>query len=597
MKTKSLLFILLLLIFQNAIAQQRGFKNINIKIEGQTTSLYQQSHALVIGVSDYTNGWPDLPGVKNDITKVKQVLEKNGFHVVSIENPNDKELEDAYEDFIDNYGANDNNRLLFYFAGHGHTMKATDGRDMGYIVPSNAPLPQKDKTGFHRKALSMRSMDKYARDILSKHALFLFDACFSGQLFNLSRAVPASISNKTTKAVRQFITSGSAEEEVPDKSLFREYFVKAITTNDADGNNDNYLTASELSEYLFDNVTNYSYDNQHPQYGKIRDKFLDQGDFVFILGENQVSEPERKISIIEETIATYGSIKLTTEISGNLYFDGSYLKQVRANTLITLDDISTGTHLLKISGENDWEKSVTVYKNYATSLTAEAPKNRKYYEGMVLVKGGTFKMGSNDGESDEKPVHTVTVDDFYIGKYEVTQKQWKEIMGSNPSRYKGDNLPVENVSWDDVQKFIKKLNQKTGQNYRLPTEAEWEYAARGGSTGSPTKYAGSNNIDDVAWYSSNSGRKTHAVGTKKANELGIYDMSGNVWEWCSDWYGSYSSGSQNNPQGSSSGTFRVLRGGSWLRGTNFCRVANRIRYNRVLTGSSVGFRIVHQYKM
>jgi formylglycine-generating enzyme required for sulfatase activity len=195
---------------------------------------------------------------------------------------------------------------------------------------------------------------------------------------------------------------------------------------------------------------------------------------------------------------------------------------------------------------------------------------------MVYVKGGTFQMGSNDGDSDEKPVHTVTVSDFYIGKYEVTQKQWREIMGNNPSNFKNcDNCPVEKVSWNDVQEFIKKLNQKTGKNYRLPTEAEWEYAARGGSQSRGYKYAGSNNIGEVAWYDGNSSSKTHAVGGKKPNELGIYDMSGNVYEWCSDWYVNYSAGSQRNPQGPTSGFDRVLRGGSWSGLAGFCRVSNR----------------------
>ncbi len=213
---------------------------------------------------------------------------------------------------------------------------------------------------------------------------------------------------------------------------------------------------------------------------------------------------------------------------------------------------------------------------------------------MVFVEGGTFEMGSNKGDSDEKPVHKVTVNSFYMGKYEVTQKQWKAIMGNNPSYFKGDDLPVENVSWNDVQEFIKKLNQTTGQHYRLPTEAEWEYAARGGNESRGYKYSGSNNIDEVAWYDKNSGNHTHQVGTKAPNELGIYDMTGNVWEWCSDWYNKnyYRHSPQNNPQGPASGKYRVLRGGSWLNLAGNCRVANRYWYVPDFTYLTIGFRVV-----
>ena len=211
---------------------------------------------------------------------------------------------------------------------------------------------------------------------------------------------------------------------------------------------------------------------------------------------------------------------------------------------------------------------------------------------MVFVKGGTFQMGSNKYD-DEKPIHTVTISDFYIGKYEVTQKQWKEIMGNNPSRFKGNNLPVEKVSWNDVQNFLQKFNAKTGENYRLPTEAEWEYAARGGNKSNAYKYSGSNNISDVAWYDSNSGNKTHNVGTKQANELGIYDMSGNVWEWCSDWYGKnyYSNSSQYNPQGPSSGSSRVYRGGGWYDYASCCRVAYRYYWYPDYSSINLGFRL------
>ncbi len=200
------------------------------------------------------------------------------------------------------------------------------------------------------------------------------------------------------------------------------------------------------------------------------------------------------------------------------------------------------------------------------------------YEGMVLVEGGWFDMGSNDGLSDEKPIHRVYVNSFYIGKYEVTQKQWKEVMGNNPSHFSGCNdCPVENVSWNDIQDFLKKLNTQTGRKYRLPTEAEWEYAARGGNKSNGYKYSGSNNIADVAWYGTNSNNTIHNVGQKKPNELGIYDMSGSVWEWCSDLYDKeyYTKSLEKNPQGPTSGTSRVLRGGSWFDIDYICRTADR----------------------
>jgi serine/threonine protein kinase len=238
---------------------------------------------------------------------------------------------------------------------------------------------------------------------------------------------------------------------------------------------------------------------------------------------------------------------------------------------------------------------------------------------MVAVKGGSFQMGSDKYKS-EQPIHEVTLSDFYIGKYPVTQKLWEAVMGDNPSYFQtgrelraGDifrsavvlnqdtsDNPVENVSWDDVQKFINKLNKKSGKKHRLPTEAEWEYAAKGGNKSQGFEYAGSNSINDVVWYNENSyslGKNhpdygTNPVGEKKANELGIFDMSGNVSEWCSDWYASYPSGTQTNPKGALSGGNRVLRGGSWYDDAQYCRSAYRISGSPVISFNFLGFRLV-----
>ncbi|MCQ2324623.1 MAG: SUMF1/EgtB/PvdO family nonheme iron enzyme [Paludibacteraceae bacterium] len=221
---------------------------------------------------------------------------------------------------------------------------------------------------------------------------------------------------------------------------------------------------------------------------------------------------------------------------------------------------------------------------------------------MIQVEGGTFTMGAtseqgSDAYDWEKPTHSVTLSDYYIGKYEVTQALWEAVMGNNPSYFKGNTKPVENVSWNDCQNFISKLNsllssQLGGKRFALPTEAQWEYAARGGKKSLGYKYAGSNNIGAVAWYSDNSGSDTHVVGTKSPNELGLYDMTGNVHEFCRDGYGNYSSLSQTNPIGSSDESVRVSRGGGWINIARVCRVSYRCGNKTSDQDSNLGFRIV-----
>ena len=214
---------------------------------------------------------------------------------------------------------------------------------------------------------------------------------------------------------------------------------------------------------------------------------------------------------------------------------------------------------------------------------------------MVEVRGGTFTMGATseqgDANDDEKPTHEVTLSDYYIGKTEVTQALWEAVMGNNPSYFQGKSLPVENISWNDCKTFIVKLNALTGKTFRMPTEAEWEYAARGGSKSRGYKYSGSGNIDEVAWHKDNSEEKTHEVGTKRPNELGLYDMSGNVWEWCNDWYGDYSSASQTNPKGPDSGANRIGRGGGWWYYARGCRCSIRGDFGPDYSNEFLGLRL------
>jgi len=506
--------------------EERGFIKIKDKA-GKDVCLYENSYALIIGVSKYTNGWPDLPGVKKDVPRVEEALKKQGFKVFVIENPTYDQMEQEFKSFINKYGRKPDDRLLFYFSGHGHTIKLADGREMGYIVPADSANPNIDPNGFFDKAMDMHQIETYAKQIQSKHALFMFDSCFSGSIFDISRAIPDNISYKTAKPVRQIITAGAADETVPDNSIFCRQFIEGLN-GDADTDKDGYVTGVELGEFLQKTVINYSKKAQNPQYGKIKDPDLDKGDFVFQMPKNE----------------------LTT-----------------------------------IIGKDGAE--------------------------MVLIPAGEFQMGSNES-SNEKPVHTVYLDAFYIDKYEVTNAQYRKFVkaigrkepdgysfvngtwqnGFKPwsdSNFKGDNQPVVCVSWNDAKAYADWIGK------RLPTEAEWEKAARGGLVGKKYPWGDILTHDD-ANYTGTGGKDiwtfTSPVGSFKPNGYGLYDMAGNVWEWCADWYGSnyHATSPKSNPAGSASGSSRVLRGGSWLDNDDRLRVAFRNDSGPPALYGIIGFR-------
>jgi formylglycine-generating enzyme len=311
--------------------------------------------------------------------------------------------------------------------------------------------------------------------------------------------------------------------------------------------------------------------------------------------------------------------------AGELYLDGAKQVDLPAAAEARLDNVEVGDRSVEIryaSGDKE-TKSVGVQKGQSSNLSfswkkaqvAPVPPATIAPAGMVFVPGGSFTMGSIDGESDERPRHQVTLSDFYIGSTEVTQAQYRAVMGTNPSSFisDSDDLPVERVSWYDAVAYCNKCSiieglhpaytidgtnvswDRSANGYRLPTEAEWEYSAKGGAAPGLSAvnavYAGSPNIDEVGWYSGNSGNRTHPVGLKAPNALGLYDMSGNVWKWCWDWYGSYSSGNQRDPTGPSSGSYRVMRGGSWFNDASYAAVSYR---GSIIPCNSdgYGFRVV-----
>lgn len=319
-----------------------------------------------------------------------------------------------------------------------------------------------------------------------------------------------------------------------------------------------------------------------------------------------LGEKENRTVTLPALTARVGSLDVGyTPVDAEVYIDGQRVgtsPDVFRNLLVGThkvelrkDGYATKSHTVTISEGQTASLSGALEKGFASDGRTFSVKGVTFT--MIPVEGGMFTMGAtseqgSDAYKDESPTHSVALSNYSIGQTEVTQALWQAVMGNNPSKFKGDKRPVEKVSWEDCQQFISKLNSLTGKRFRLPTEAEWEYAARGGKQCKGYKYSGSDIISDVAWYDSNSNKQTHDVATKKPNELGIYDMSGNVWEWCQDWYGKYSSESQNNPNGALSGSSRVDRGGSWLNSARNCRVSIRYRSGPSSRNYNLGLRLV-----
>ncbi|WP_282782467.1 formylglycine-generating enzyme family protein [Phaeodactylibacter xiamenensis] len=330
----------------------------------------------------------------------------------------------------------------------------------------------------------------------------------------------------------------------------------------------------------------------------------------------ELGEQEEAPSDLEEEVAAWEQAKRSDNLEGyeaylEIHPEGLHATEARRR-LQTLRDNKAWDEAKLQNTEFSYTQYLETYPDGLHINEANArlkkleqkslpPAIRELEKDMVRVEGGYFKMGCEAldyrCDSDELPAHGVELSTFLIGRYEVTQAQWEAVMGYNPSAFNGcPECPVEQVSWEDIQDFLEALNRMTNGSYRLPTEAEWEYAARGGQNNNGFIYAGNQKLDDVGWYNRNSRKKTYAIGSKSSNELSLYDMSGNVWEWCSDWYSKdyYSISTDYNPKGPSSGTLRVIRGGSWFSQARYCRVSSRIGYSPDFRGYGLGFRVVAQ---
>ena len=575
----------------------RGMK-ISVRTSvGEHIELYNASYALVIGNGNYTNGWDPLPGALQDVKEVAEALKTHDFNVTLKTDLTTDEFNEAFLTFVLEHGADENNRLLFYYAGHGYTLPLANEQERGYLVMVDAPDPDTDKLGFVRESVNMETLVGESKAILARHVLFLFDSCFSGTILNArDRIRPESISDDIRHPVRQFITAGRANEPVPDRSVFKIAFLAIIEGRAIEPFRDGYITGAELGLYLKNQVPIYN-EAQHPQYGKIRDPKLDKGDFVFVL-------PQRNTSSPQADLPPPATLSVTSTPSGaTVYLNGAPIGE----TPLRAYEIDTGIRRekqveigLELTGYKSRVKNVTLIsgENVPWDVTLE-PVLAPMIIGqdgaeMVLIPAGDFQMGSNydidefntgfdiNASDDEKPVHTVYLDAFYIDRYLVTNAQFKAFVDANPQWQGGiipdeyhngyyldywrrpfykdwsypdsaANDPVMYVSWYAAMAYA----QWAGK--RLPTEAEWEKAARGGLVGKAYSWGDDRpDVNKASYYWS---PMPTPVGSYPPNGYGLYDMTGNVWQWCIDAYEEdfYARSPRRNPLAGAMTLSEVLR--------------------------------------
>jgi hypothetical protein len=568
----------------------RGIVPVSIKDKsGNEIGLYKESHALVIGVSDYTNGWQDLESVPGEVNDLVSALEAQGFHVVKVMNPSSKTLENSFKNFINQYGFDPDNRLLFFYSGHGHT-RQVGNITKGYLVPTDAPIPDSDPKGFKNKALSMKRVIAWAEgEIESKHALFLFDSCFSGTILK-SRSkppIPRPIKDSTNHPVRQFISAGSAGQLVPSQSVFAPYFIRALK-GDGDMNQDGYVTGTELGLYLRDQIMGGD-THQTPQVGKSFNPNFNEGDFVFPLKTASLTQkpsntppPAPAVPAPPSAMILEGHLQINVNASNSqIAINGENKGTASPGRPLNLQGLSTGSMrvVVKAEGFDPIEKTVTIKRNQWTQEVFElsrmkvaslpppaSPKSKSSGNcpnKMSFIPGGVYLAG-HVGSLKDMSINALCMD-----KYEVTQGDFERVMGNNPSYTKGTYRPVVAVNWHEAKAYCEKVGK------RLPTEWEWEKAAKAGST--TTYYWGNDPSSVYAWYGEGygSGSRLHFVGQKKPNAFGLYDMSGNVYEWTSSDYNK---------------SDKVIRSGSWINGPSRMRSADRDWSGSMLHSVDLGFR-------
>jgi formylglycine-generating enzyme required for sulfatase activity/uncharacterized caspase-like protein len=585
-------------------------------------------YLLGIGIDAYQN-FTRLKNAKNDVEAIRRVLveryhfETANTKLLTNEHATREEILEQLDRFRNKKILTDADRLLIYYAGHG-----LFDDERGFWIPVDG------KKGRTSSFVSNAEVRDIIGNMAARHILLISDSCFSGSLLvrDATRRADNAFVDWDKKKSRFVFCSGKgvvADGKEGENSPFATQILRQLTENTS-----HHLNIIRLADEVTKAVS-----FNHAQQAECSPLFQvghEGGQFVFYpkeIAPKQVENTPSEVDILRKELEELRKMVLQhppqyktpilPEPTVNVILEQSNGDNIRATKIIrehlkmTLEE----AHNVVVKQLTLQKKPVLLCENVQKSQIAamlkefdeikmkyrvepyqkpiiEIPKPQFDFEPeMVFVKGGTFMMGS-DKYNSEKPIHAVTLSNFYMGKYPVTQAQWQKIMGNNPSHFKGQDLPVESVSWFDCQEFCKKITEKTGRTFRLPTEAEWEYAARGGNQSEGFEYSGSNNVEEVAWYDENLDSTTHPVGKKKPNELGIYDLSGNVWEWCEDvWHAKYKGAPTDGTAWLKNGTenYHVLRGGAWCDEKDHARIANRYFLSSDSSGRDIGFRVITRH--
>ena len=557
----------------------------------------EQRTALVIGNANY-EGMNRLRNPANDARDIGKKLAGLGFKVTTLIDATQQKMDDAIYDFGTNLA--EGRVGLFYYSGHGAQYQGEN-----YLIPVNVNIRSAAELRYN--AVPAGKILEYMDIAHNPLNMIILDACrdnpFAGaKSGNRGLAV---VGNLPEGSIIVYATAPgkTAADGTGRNSPFTESFLKHVGTGD--------LNVKDLFDRVGKEVSQSTRNQQRPW---ISHDFY--GEFSFAGKSDPIVPKEEDRKPTFSVAKTYGDVEIAVKTAGTLYMNADKQGAIPAGGTATLSNLVTGSYTLEMRYEDGKSESkrITVQRERKVQVAFNYVERAVAPEGFVLVEAGTFRMGATDWNVNMKPVHSVTISkSFYMSKFEVTQKQWREVMGTNPSHFRGDELPVEQVSLYDAVEFCNKLSKMEGltpcysgrgestscdfsaDGYRLPTEAEWEYAARGGNKSRGYMYSGSNSANDVAWYGDNSGEITQAVGQKSPNELGLYDMSGNVSEWCWDWYGKdyYASSPTTDPRGPSGptgGTWRVRRGAGRIGRAPSVRTTIRSYSPPTVKSLGIGFR-------